>query len=347
MNQTNPLLVETLERLLRETSAPGAVEDAEAAGWCAPVWEALADAGFTRIGIPEEAGGSGGSLADTAAVVRAVGYHAAPVPISETALLGGWLLARAGIALPNGPVTVVPTGLAFEEDRIVGSARVAWAARAEAIVALVQQRDRLLVTRIDPTDVAISAGSNLAGEPREMVRFDVPIGRTSRVEAPKGVDVEALRIRGALSRVLLMAGAAEAMLRMTLEYTHTRRQFGRPVAQFQAVQQHLVVVAQCAAQLSTAADLAVRAFERGQGFFEIAAAKVLADEAAGPGTRSAHQAHGAMGVSREYPLHLFTRRLWAWRREYGDARAWSRRLGQLALDAGADGLFPLITGAKP
>ncbi len=344
MSNSDGLLSETIGRLLRETCTPEAIESAEASGWCPSVWDALSSAGFTRVGLAEEDGGSGGTLADAAAVVRVVGHHAAPIPIAETALLGGWLLTQAGIELPAGSVTVAPTALPVEHGRIVGTARVAWAARSEAIAVLVESGGRLHVSRINSCDVEISAGSNLAGEPRENVRFNIPIDRTANAPAPDGVDVDTLRIRGALSRVLLMAGATEAMSQLTLDYANTRRQFGRPVAHFQAVQVHLVGLAQCAVQLSTAADLAVRALERGNGSFEVAAAKIVADDAAEAGTRSAHQAHGAMGMTREYPLHLLTRRLWAWRHEYGTSRQWSRRLGHLAVSTGPDALFPLVAG---
>jgi len=203
--------------------------------------------------------------------------------------------------------------------------------------------DGTVVALIDPSDVYMEPGTNLAGEARETVNFDVPLTRALR-SAPAGVDIGSLRRRGALSRVLLMAGAAEAMCALTVRYTHERQQFGQPIARFQAVQQHLVTVAQCAAQLSVAADLAVRALEQRSGELETAAAKVIADEAAVAGTRAAHQAHGAMGMTREYPLHRLSRALWSWRHEYGHARNWSRQLGDLAVEAGADNLFSLVTG---
>ena len=201
-----------------------------------------------------------------------------------------------------------------------------------------------VVALIDPAGVHIEPGTNLAGEARETVAFDVPL--TSALHAaPARVDIGSLRRRGALTRVLLMAGAVEAMSDLTVRYTHERQQFGQPLARFQAVQQHLVTVAQCAAQLSVAADLAVRALEQRPAELEIAAAKVIADEAAVVGTRAAHQAHGAMGMTREYPLHHLSRALWSWRHEYGQARSWSRQLGDLALEAGADKLFSLVTGS--
>ena len=143
-----------------------------------------------------------------------------------------------------------------------------------------------------------------------------------------------------------MAGALERMSEMTVAYTGERRQFGRPVSRFQAVQQHLVTGAQQSALVSMAAHVAGREAERGAASFEIAAAKLLADQAAGIATRAAHQAHGAMGMTQEYPLHQFSRRLWAWRNEYGNEIFWSTRLGQAAVAAGADALYPLITGGS-
>ena len=53
-----------------------------------------------------------------------------------------------------------------------------------------------------------------------------------------------------------------------------------------------------------------------------------------------------MGMTREYPLHHLTRRLWSWRAEYGTERSLSARIGSMTLAAGADELYPLITGGS-
>ena len=128
----DPLLVETVEKLLTSSCTFEVIEQGEVDGWCATVWDALADAGFPWISVAEDAGGSGGSLADAMAVVRAVGQHAAPVPVAETGVLGGWLAAAAGFPLPEGPVTVVadPSALRLEEGRVRGDATGAWAQAA-------------------------------------------------------------------------------------------------------------------------------------------------------------------------------------------------------------------------
>jgi acyl-CoA dehydrogenase len=335
------LLIETAARLLAQTATFDRVEQAEANRWSPEIWDAMAAAGFPWISVPEEAGGSGGSLADALAVVRAVGRHAAPVPVAETSLLGGWLAASAGFELPDGPLTVVPdpAAVTIDGDRVRGGAVVAWAERADRILALAGSE----IVSVRPDQVVITPGANMAGEPRDTVRFDVPLGEVERASAPGGVDGDALRMRGVLTRVVLAAGALETMSRLAVDYAHARHQFGRPIAGFQAVQHHLVTTAQCAVRASMAADVAGRAVAAGDGRFEVAAARVVVDAATVEATRAAHQVHGAMGVTREYPLHHYSRRLWAWRHEYGQTRAWRRALGHDLAAAGADALFPTIS----
>jgi len=87
--------------------------------------------------------------------------------------------------------------------------------------------------------------------------------------------------------------------------------------------------------------VAAREAERGDARFEIAAAKLLADDAARLATRAAHQAHGAMGMTQEYPLHQLSRRLWSWRAEFGDG-TWPARLGRAVADLGPDLLYRTI-----
>ena len=66
-----------------------------------PLWKTLEDTGLARLTLPEEAGGSEGTFADSAVLLAAAGAHAARVPLVETDLLAGWLLHATGIALPS------------------------------------------------------------------------------------------------------------------------------------------------------------------------------------------------------------------------------------------------------
>src|SRR4051812_23916016 len=64
--------------------------------WDAGLWTALAEAGLTGVGLPEEAGGSGGELADAVAVVATLAAGAAAVPVAEQLLVAGPSLVAAG-----------------------------------------------------------------------------------------------------------------------------------------------------------------------------------------------------------------------------------------------------------
>ena len=60
---------------------------------------------------------------------------------------------------------------------------------------------------------------------------------------------------------------------------------------------------------------------------EVAASKARVGEAVGIVAEQVHQVHGAMGFTHEHRLHHFTRRLWAWRDEWGNETYWQRVLG--------------------
>ena len=68
--------------------------------WDSDLWLALDEAGLTAVGLPEEAGGSGGELADAVAVVRTLAAGAAAVPIAEQLEVAGPAVVAAGLRLP-------------------------------------------------------------------------------------------------------------------------------------------------------------------------------------------------------------------------------------------------------
>lgn len=323
------------------------VAEAESAGWAAGLWTVLGQTGFGDVPVPEEFGGAGGGVADAIALLHAAGAHAAPVPLAESGLIGGWLLASAGLALPGGVRTVLPSTatrqLRLDGERLFGTAPgVAWGHRAEHVVGLV---DGMVILAPGPAaqgnrPQAVRA-VNLADEPRDVLHFD-GVTVTAQISAPAEVNEQTLHERAALGRAALMAGALSAVADMTLRYSRERAQFGRPIGRFQAVQAHLVTIHQQATVVATAVAGAAAAAERGQGSFEIACAKLLADRGARLATQAAHQTHGAIGMTREYPLHCLTRRLWAWRDEGGGHRRWADRLGQALVAAGPDALYPAI-----
>ncbi len=393
----DPLITDTAKRLFEEFCTHEVVQAAEATGSAPELWQTFNDVGFAHISIPEERGGSGGTLQDALEVLRLVGYYAAPIPAAETSLLGGWLLSQASLELPDGtlavptqpgntevvatngslPITATeaPAQTPIEVQLNGSLTGVPWASSVARIVFLAggtagaspatkgsagasptdsdSSQTFGLVVSVDPQDALITPLRNMAGEPRDRVVFE----NTSAIAAPAppGVNQHSLRLRGALSRAALMAGALRKMAQLTVTYTNEREQFGRPVARFQAVQQHLVWAAQDAALLEINAQCAGLAAHRAANSvagitgaeFEIAAVKLIANQAAARATKACHQAHGAMGMTQEYPLHHLSRRLWSWRMEYGGEAEWSKVLGAATVSQGADRLYPLITSGKP
>jgi alkylation response protein AidB-like acyl-CoA dehydrogenase len=130
---------------------------------------------------------------------------------------------------------------------------------------------------------------------------------------------------------------------MSITYANERVQFGKPIGKFQALQQNLAIFAEEAAAVNCAGPAACRAMAKGDAGFEIAAAKLRANMAIGVGNMIAHQVHGAIGITREFSLQYFTRRLLSWRSEFGNDRHWANVLGSQVTAAGADAFWSNLT----
>ena len=267
------------------------------------------------------------------------------MPLAES-LIAGWLLARADIAVPGGPLTIAPVHadghIALGEDgRLSGRARRVPFARNAAHIAVLVHGNEPAVALVQAQGLPISQSTSLAGEPRDDVSFDRAVPDIVRAAA---IDEDMLVSFGAAVRLQQIAGALEKILEQSVQYALDRSQFGRPIAKFQAVQHNLAMLAGEVAAASAAADAAAEACALPEiAIGEVAIAKVRGGEAAGTGAAIAHQVHGAMGFTYEHSLHHATRRLWAWREEFGNEAVWATRLGHMVAAQGADRLWPFIT----
>ncbi|MBP2365192.1 acyl-CoA dehydrogenase [Pseudonocardia parietis] len=357
MNE-HALLHSTVSAILDEHIA-SARDEAARDGWSSRLWQLLEEAGFTLLSVPEAAGGTGGGLRDLAVVAQACGYLAAPVPLTEN-VLAGWALAAAGLAVPRGPLTFVSTPSAAsappasngaQSHRVTGQLdTVPWARAARSVVlitAVPGTPERTALAVIDPNDCVVLPDANLADEPRDTLLLP-PSGVELTPLPADGLIPSSARLRGALARTLLMTGALRRVLDLTVRYAGEREQFGRPIGQFQAVQQQLAALAGAVEQAQAITDLAVEALEQGERANEaIMAAKTCAGQAAAVAIAVGHQVHGAIGFTTEHELHLHTRRLMAWRDEDGSDSDWSAQLGVWAGGAGPDGLWELLTSHPP
>ena len=121
------------------------------------------------------------------------------------------------------------------------------------------------------------------------------------------------------------------MLEVSIRYAGERKQFGKPIGKFQAIQQQLAVLGELAAASAMAAELACDARGTALDSMRVACAKARASEAASAAAAIAHAVHGAIGVTAEHDLQLFTRRLWTWRLDFGSEVYWTRAIGSRVL----------------
>ncbi len=320
--------------------------------WPVELWELLENSGLTLISVGEAGGGSGGTLSDLAAVVRAAAYWSASVPIGETALAAS-LLESVGTPITRGPMTVAVSDelrmdVSGPEVRLSGVlSRVPWARHANRLVVVGHAGESEVLFPLDPNLVDIAEGSNLAGEPRDDVSFSMQLPVSDVVSAPPNT-VSKVRIRTALNLVVAMDGAAASALWSTIAYAREREQFGRPIASFQALQHQIAAMAGEVAALHISSEAAVHACETGSiddraTVLAVASAKVQAGLTAQLATRVAHQVHGAIGYTQEHHLRLSTTRLWSWRDECGNEAEWASTIGKMALGGNGAELWPLIS----
>lgn len=307
-------LAEQVSRALADEAGVTTLRALEAGEFPASAWEALSGLGLATALVPEAQGGAGLGFTDAAPLLEALGRAGAPVPLAE-GIGAAALLGAAGIEAPEGVLTFAAAG-----------ASVPWGRYATHVVLV----DGARVALHAAAAVQWTEGANMAHEPRDMPA--VTGAPAAEGTLPNAWGGDAARALTALLRSAQMAGALQAALALAVEHANTRKQFGRPIGRFQAVQQQLAVFAAESSAASVAAAAAARAADaRGlaDAAFEIGCAKVTAGEAAARGAAIAHQVLAAMGITEEHALHHFTRRLWAWRDEGGSERLWSARIGAM------------------
>lgn len=132
----------------------------------------------------------------------------------------------------------------------------------------------------------------------------------------------------------MMAGAGDRLLAMTTAYANERVQFGKPIGRQQAVQQNLALMAEHCVAVRLTVELAASGEGAPDGL-RAALAKSVASAAAPLIANIAHAVHGAIGISAEHDLQLYTRRLHAWRAALGSESLHNRALGTAVLGSDA------------
>jgi acyl-CoA dehydrogenase len=346
---TDSLLADTVTRLLDDISTNALSSEVEDGHWPEAEWSQLSELGLTRVWLAESLGGAGLAFSEGFTIARLSGRFATPLPLAD-ALIAAFMAGEAGIVLPEilvvscleGNLKLDPAGTVSGVGR-----KVTFGQNADALLAVITTPEGPCVGLIDIEGAEFSVNRTLSGEPQVDIQFnEAPVRELSKcVNADISESVEAL---GALVRSQQIAGAAEAILEKCVRYAGERKQFGRPIGNFQAIQHHLAAMAGEVAGITCTADAASLAsmkqgFQTNAALVAVASAKIRAGASGAEVARIAHQVHGAIGFTQEYDLQRFTRRIWSWRDDYGDEAMWAHRLGQQVVDSPSGELWPLIT----
>lgn len=328
------VLVDSFERLLADLSTPPVVRSIESGEPWQPLWQQLVDSGFVDALVNEESGGAGLSLQDALALWFECGRHALPLPLAQTMIARG-VLAHSGVDIPDGLIVIAPVPVhpgpgktADAQQHAVDCRNVPFGRVADWVVVSHSHHSD------DTADMLLPA--------QRAVRSDVAVHGSQQAHLSWKTTADSAKLKqrypwqelAALSTAAQMAGAMDRIMNITVNYAGERIQFGRPIGKFQAVQQQLSVLAELAAASRMAAELGGR--EESPLMpnpLAAAVAKARASEAAENVVKIAHAVHAAMGITAEYDLQLYTRRLIEWRTDYGSAGYWNRRVGDAVLSS--------------
>jgi len=344
-----------------------ALERAGAPRFDRELWRELAQAGLVGIALPEAYGGGGLGFLELALVLEEAGRRTAPVPLLETALLGALPIAEFGsdeqkrTLLPRVAAGELVLSAALHEEG--GDAQhptttatrdgTGWTLRgAKLCVPAGQIAQRILVPAatgagtlgvflVDPQarGVTLEAALTTNGQPDAHLAFDgVRVGTPDALGDPRaGARIVAwLEPRALAGLCAQTLGVCEEALRLTAEYTKTRKQFDQPIAMFQAVGHRAAnAYIDTEAIRLTTWQASWRLAEGLPAEAEVAVAKIWASEAGQRVVHAAQHLHGGVGVDREYPLHRYF--LWAKQLELslGGTTRHLLRLGKLLADQAA------------
>lgn len=311
--ETRQLILDTATRMFADHCDKGLLDRAERGEFAESLWALIKENGFHQLG----AEGSGTEAADLFAFLKVCGRYAVPLPMAETLLVNRWCGPDDGLA-----------SVGYWRDGQVNQA--IWGRSAARLVGVTEGSNEIVVGAAgNVTEQSV----NLAGEPEDAVQLETQT-QHDLAQSPSA--------QMALARVNLMAGSLQAQLDLGIQFATERKQFGRSISKFQAIQHSLAVVAAEVAAAQRAADAAVDALQDERFECEVAAAKARVGEATGVVAEQVHQVHGAMGFTHEHRLHHFSRRSWSWRDQWGNEFQWQAALGRKLCSLGADRVWDFI-----
>jgi len=321
----------------------------------ANLWTKLAEQGYTGIIFPEEAGGIGLGVVELALLMEEAGRALLPGPFFSTvALAGGVLLAFAGNTLSKKCLAAIARGEARATVALL-EASASWdpadaqmtaangklkgeklfvpdAAVAEWIIVAAKNGVFLVDAKSSGIRIAPMQAMDITRKIYSVQFDNVPaekIGETAGIS--KALDV------ATVASAAEMVGGMQRTLELTVEYAKTRKQFGKPIGMFQAVQHQCADMYLETESSRSAVYYAAWALQENapDAASAVSIAKMYASDAGRTVGNRGIQVHGGMGFTWENDLHLYYRRAKASENAFGDATFHRERIARLVIDSGA------------
>jgi alkylation response protein AidB-like acyl-CoA dehydrogenase len=347
-------------RQLRDTN--------DATGFSRDLWKTFAEMGFSGLLVPESFGGSGLGCVEAGVVMEEIGRSLMPSPFLSTAVLAASALSRAGSAaqksehLPKISAGTLLAALAIDEgakhrplrtkmqaarsgngfrlngakafvvdghaaDLLIVAARTAGAAG---------EREGLTLFLVDPKSKGIETERTTMVDSHNAARItfeDVAVNADSVLgEVDQGYPLleGVLNIgRGAVAAE--MVGLSEEVFGRTVEYLKERKQFGKRIGEFQALQHR---AAQLYIEIEITRAAVLKALQSLDGDFEtagaaVAVAKARAGSTATLAVQEGVQMHGGMGMTDQFDIGFFMKRARVCQELFGDTNFHADQLARL------------------
>jgi alkylation response protein AidB-like acyl-CoA dehydrogenase len=321
----------------------------------AHLWKKMADQGYTGIIFPEEFGGVGLGIVELILLMEEAGRALLPGPFFSTVVLAGSVLhaiashdqkkkylapicrgeARATVALleAEGSWDLADIRMNAINGKLKGEKLfVPDAAIADWILVVARNGVFLVDTRSPGVLVRPMLSMDLTRKLYSVQFDDAPAEKLGDTwHLPRALDVATAALTAE------MVGGMQRTLDITVEYAKTRKQFGKPIGIFQAVQHQCADMYLETESSRSAAYYAAWALEEKSpdAASAVSIAKIYASDASRTVGNRGIQVHGGMGFTWENDLHLYYRRAKASETAFGDAVFHRERLAQLVIDAGA------------
>ena len=330
-----------------------------AEGWSREIWTKLGEMGLLALQVPEEHGGMAPASVETMLTMTAMGKALVVEPYLSSAILGTALVRSLGSpahqaellpAMAEGTRIAVPAhgeaGARYDLSRVATSARrggAGWIVDGrKAVVLHASAADLLLVTARTSGQEDDEGGISLFAVPRnspgvKLISYptidgqrgaDVTLSGVVLPEGallgPEGGAFPALSAAWDLGVAAICAeavGVLQATLDATTEYTRTRKQFGVPIARFQALQHRMadmLMHVEQARSMSYLSSMYASADDGRERRRRLSAAKVTVGQACRYVGQQAVQLHGGMGVTDELAVSHCFKRLMAIEVSLGD-----------------------------